>query len=571
MSIFSDIYNSFTSMFAGEDSVKDAVDETKREIQKQPDKAYAVNTYWRNETETQDEGIYGYATRSEKINQDSLTLVEKGYNQTPKIRAAYNRLMTRIFHAPLTIISPCDDEKAELLKKYNEQILLEVKGTIEGKLKEMLKIAMLTGYSLAEVVPKLSESKKFEGKRVIDQLYSKRIGLFEFITDEYDNLLSVHSLVDYSQYFPVERFLILSYDSWYNNPYGTAQWDSLSALMKMRQAVFQNAAIYSNWYTSPIPVVEYDDDTLRNVAQSLADNIKANTNLAVPKGVVIKFLEANKLGHNPFISFLEWIDDQISESIVGYDLSKDTGSRAADEVKSSELDMFVESMRRYIEEVYNEQIIRRYTQHNFPISEYPLELYPKASFRHTKQFDKREFMEIAKIAVETGALDFEARPHDLVFVRDQLGYPRLSEQDLVNLQQNAIQEPEVFEYEFETDFPSKGEDQKITLKNSEYPQFDYAYALDLKENYPEIWDKGGNIRGDEAFVLWGRAREGKSTDAINDWIKEREAWMARHFENKNIAGVIAQVKWGGIGSRGEGYMKNLINEEKAKYKKKKYA
>lgn len=449
MGIFTGIYSGLTNMFVDKTAIDKAVNQTTRRIAQDPDRAYAVDRNWEDITETQDEGIYGYATRSEKIQLDTLTLVERGYNQTPKIRAAYNRLMTRIFHAPLTMVSPCNNEKAEVLKKYNEQILLEIQGTVEGKLKELVKIAMLTGYSLAEVVPKLSESLEFKGKRVIDQLYSKRIGLFEFITDEYDNLLSVHSLVDYGAYFPVERFLILSYDSWYNNPYGTGQWDSLSALMKMRQAVFQNAAIYSNWYTSPIPIVEYDDDTLRTVARDLADNIKANTNLAVPKGVVIKFLEANKLGHNPFIAFLEWIDDQISESIVGYDLSKETGSRAADEVKSTELDMFVESMRRYVEEVYNEQIIRRYTQHNFPIEEYPLEYYPRAAFRHTKQFDKREFMEIAKIAVETGALDFETRVHDLVYVRDQLGYPRLADEDLERLQQESHVEPEVFEYTFE--------------------------------------------------------------------------------------------------------------------------
>jgi hypothetical protein len=37
------------------------------------------------------------------------------------------------------------------------------------------------------------------------------------------------------------------------------------------------------------------------------------------------------------------------------------------------------------------------------------------------------------------------------------------------------------------------------LTQSEYERFDFAYALDLKENYPEIWKAGGNIRGNEAF------------------------------------------------------------------------
>lgn len=115
-----------------------------------------------------------------------------------------------------------------------------------------------------------------------------------------------------------------------------------------------------------------------------------------------------------------------------------------------------------------------------------------------------------------------------------------------------------------TDYPTKGDDNKISLYNSNYPQFDYDYALDLKENYPDIWEKGGNIRGNEAFNNWTKARKGTETESVLSWIKEREAWAARHYKNFRLAGVVAQIKWGVIGSRGESYMKELINEQKAK-------
>lgn len=112
-----------------------------------------------------------------------------------------------------------------------------------------------------------------------------------------------------------------------------------------------------------------------------------------------------------------------------------------------------------------------------------------------------------------------------------------------------------------TDFPTKGDDLKISLRNSQYPQFDRAWAERLKSEHPEIWRAGGNIRGNTAFLLWGRAREGSETEAVLAWIREREAWAARHFEDFRLAGVVAQIKWGVIGSRGEAYMKNLINEK----------
>jgi HK97 family phage major capsid protein len=124
-----------------------------------------------------------------------------------------------------------------------------------------------------------------------------------------------------------------------------------------------------------------------------------------------------------------------------------------------------------------------------------------------------------------------------------------------------------------TDFPTKGDDKKISLRNSNYPQFDYDFIAGVKENDKDIYKAGGNIRGNEAFNLWTKARAGEETAGVISWIKEREAWVARHFEDgsqfksgdkagrpSNIAGVIAQMKWGVIGTLGEQKMKDVVLE-----------
>ena len=120
-----------------------------------------------------------------------------------------------------------------------------------------------------------------------------------------------------------------------------------------------------------------------------------------------------------------------------------------------------------------------------------------------------------------------------------------------------------------TDFPTQGDDKKVSLSNSQYPQFDRAFAEMVQMEHPDVWRAGGNIRGNDAFVLWGRAREGSDTDGVLDWIREREAWAARHFKDgahltsdepvlSNIGGVVAQMKWGVIGTLGESGMKDAI-------------
>jgi len=113
-----------------------------------------------------------------------------------------------------------------------------------------------------------------------------------------------------------------------------------------------------------------------------------------------------------------------------------------------------------------------------------------------------------------------------------------------------------------TDFPTEGDDKAVSLRNSQYPQFDYEWALRLRDEYPDVWNEGGMERGTTAFTNWGKARDGDLTESVLDWIREREAWAARHFDNNRLAGVVAQVKWGVIGTLGESGMKSLINDAK---------
>ena len=126
-----------------------------------------------------------------------------------------------------------------------------------------------------------------------------------------------------------------------------------------------------------------------------------------------------------------------------------------------------------------------------------------------------------------------------------------------------------------TDFPQSGDDEPISLGNSRFDVFDHSYARDLKRNHPDIWGAGGNIRGNEAFEIWKRAERGVSSPAVLAWIKERVAWSARHFEDgkqfqdadlgpnlSNVAGIVAQGKWGTGGVLGESRMKAVLDQLK---------
>ncbi len=112
-----------------------------------------------------------------------------------------------------------------------------------------------------------------------------------------------------------------------------------------------------------------------------------------------------------------------------------------------------------------------------------------------------------------------------------------------------------------TNFPTAGDDKPISLRNSQYPQFDYDYASKLKTEHPKTWARGGNIYGNTAFNRWTAARSGDDGAAVLNWIRKREAWAARHHQDFRVPGVVAQIKWGVIGKLGESGMKALINEQ----------
>lgn len=109
----------------------------------------------------------------------------------------------------------------------------------------------------------------------------------------------------------------------------------------------------------------------------------------------------------------------------------------------------------------------------------------------------------------------------------------------------------------------ENENSLTSFRSSKWKMFDRAFAARIKKEHPEIWATGGNIKGNDQYRILTKIAEqngtANTTDQINA-LKLREAWVARHADNFKLAGVVAQIKWLAVGSRGEDYMKNVIRE-----------
>lgn len=106
-----------------------------------------------------------------------------------------------------------------------------------------------------------------------------------------------------------------------------------------------------------------------------------------------------------------------------------------------------------------------------------------------------------------------------------------------------------------------------SFRKSKWKTFDPEFAEMIRTKYPEIWKLGGNIKGNDQYralkPIHDRGGKATSQAEINA-LELREAWVARHHGDFRPAGVMAQIKWLAVGSRGEAYMKDVIREEIAK-------
>ena len=123
-----------------------------------------------------------------------------------------------------------------------------------------------------------------------------------------------------------------------------------------------------------------------------------------------------------------------------------------------------------------------------------------------------------------------------------------------------------------TNFPEDDDDKEVALRNSNFARFPHAEAQALKEEYPEIWKRGGNILGNLQYNRLKPIAERSSSIATTETeelaIRLREAWASRHFEDYRLAGVVAQIKWLVVGSRGLSHMRRVIADEKRRLDKK---
>jgi hypothetical protein len=146
------------------------------------------------------------------------------YRKEPTIRAAINGKADAVACLDVSVIprdnrNPHDCEAAEFVKWSVENTLLGW----DGLIKQIIIPALIDGYSVLEKtlqVVKPEWGREWAGKwgllhcRMLDSAWI-RLQL-----DQYRNVLNVVNIVAGQQYYSVDKFILFSYSSLWNNPFG---------------------------------------------------------------------------------------------------------------------------------------------------------------------------------------------------------------------------------------------------------------------------------------------------------------------------------------------------------------
>lgn len=222
-------------------------------------------------------------------------------------------------------------KSAELVRKCLNLINLD-------RLTEDLLDAVLKGYSVAEIMWGYDENEKII--RPIE-IRSRKPQRFIFKQTENDcelRLLTLDSPIDGIE-VPERKFIVFTYDRRFDNPYGFGLGNSLfwPVLFKRKGITFW--LTFCDKFGSPTSVGKYPASASDSERATLKEALEAIANdygIIVPEGMEVSLLEASKTSTDTYEKLARFMDEQISEIVLGEtgstNQSNGGGSRARDQV-----------------------------------------------------------------------------------------------------------------------------------------------------------------------------------------------------------------------------------------------
>mgnify|MGYP005813118081 CR=1 FL=1 len=322
------------------------------------------------------------------------------------------------------IIPASNDEKDKEIADFVRYSFNRVEGNIIDSLLEIL-TALDYGYSITEINFKTFEHGEFKGKIGLKNLKTKQPHNYRFEVDKFSNLQNIiYSEGMEDSKYPLNKFLIFSYQKEFGNWYGTSDLRPAYRGYWSKDVLIKMWNIYLERFANPTVLGKYksNDPTSRNNLRNILDNLTAKTSITHRMDEFdIGLLESSRNATGDFQTALNFYNKTIARSILIPDRLMAEGETGAYSQAKIHFDVFlwvIQKLRLDLEDgVMAEQLIKRLVAFNYA----NVQELPKFKFNPMTDEQKQVLNTMFITAVEKGVIVPTLEDENIL--REHLSFP----------------------------------------------------------------------------------------------------------------------------------------------------
>ena len=322
------------------------------------------------------------------------------------------------------IIPASNDEKDKEIADFVRYSFNRVEGNIIDSLLEIL-TALDYGYSITEINFKTFEHGEFKGKIGLKNLKTKQPHNYRFEVDKFSNLQNIiYSEGMEDSKYPLNKFLIFSYQKEFGNWYGTSDLRPAYRGYWSKDVLIKMWNIYLERFANPTVLGKYksNDPTSRNNLRNILDNLTAKTSITHRMDEFdIGLLESSRNATGDFQTALNFYNKTIARSILIPDRLMAEGETGAYSQAKIHFDVFlwvIQKLRLDLEDgVMAEQLIKRLVAFNYA----NVQELPKFKFNPMTDEQKQALNTMFITAVEKGVIVPTLEDENIL--REHLSFP----------------------------------------------------------------------------------------------------------------------------------------------------
>ncbi len=412
-------------------------------VQDNPTIEIGLDNYGNYISQVLDNGGDFFYNRGSVLNAKSFQAFQDFVEKDAQVIACLERLKLSVLQLGLTVKCASEDPRAEKLCKFWEFVFNDMTGTIQDVLYQLYS-SVIYGYSISEINYKYC---LFEGQKVLSvkDIKNKNTGVFQFDLDGFGNILSITNLYDPNNPLPKDKFIYMTWKPKYNNPYGFGLGETLYYLCWAKKQCLKNGLTGQMKWANPSVYIELPpnpDSAQIEAAQTFANEIQNTSAGTLPNPLKAHLLGGANGSNDPSIAWINFLNSEIAKTInltsAMTSENQNGGSYAAKQVEATSALISEQYLKTLSEDIIKEMLIRRLTPLNFPVSEYPLELYPEIVFNPATVEDKNALIDRAVKLRDAGFIS-EFNEADKKFVRSIDGYQEEDQpQDVIDMDGQAL-------------------------------------------------------------------------------------------------------------------------------------